>query len=180
MRILLLSPLYPPDIAPPAPYVKELLKRLGPEASLLTYGRLPEPVEGVQITAVDKRRSLVPRLFAYTRTLMRRAKNADVLYAQNGASVELPLLLASLVRRTPVVFAISDASAHARAGKSFLLRTLEKYVQARAKITIADFPPKRPIILPLEPRPEKELAEYDAAWNTHVAHLKEIFSKATT
>src|SRR3989344_9051256 len=41
MKIVLATALYPPDIAPPAPYVKELATRLAAnhEVTIVTYGR---------------------------------------------------------------------------------------------------------------------------------------------
>jgi hypothetical protein len=178
MQILLLSPLYPPDIAPPAPYVKELLQRLAGTAdvSLLTYGRLPEGVTDVLIVAIDKRRLLPVRLFAYTAALIQMGRKADVIYAQNGASVELPLWLASFFFRTPVVFCIGDAAAHRRAQARWLLRFVERLAHHKAKATVTDVPPKRPIILPLEPRPEAALEAYEAAWSVHMQKLEALFS----
>jgi hypothetical protein len=178
MHIVLATPLYPPDIAPPAPYVKELAKRLsgGHQVTIVTYGKLPEQVAGVQIIAVPKNRMLLARLIQYTRHLLRAARKADILYAQNGASVELPLLLVSFITTTPIVLCFGDAAAHARTKSRPILRYLERMARARAKSVVHDVPPSRPIILPLEPRPEQELLAYEMEWRDHANKLERLFT----
>lgn len=178
MKIVLATPLYPPEIAEPAPYMKELAKRLGAlhEVTLIAYTHLPEEVPKVRVEEVDKRQPLLIRLFAFTRMLLRLARQADVVYAVNGASVELPALLVSYVCRTPFVFALADRSAHERAARSGALGLLERKAFARAKRLVRDLPPPRPEILPLEPRPAEALAAYDSAWAAHVRTLLDAFS----
>jgi hypothetical protein len=178
MKIVLATPLYPPDIAPPAPYVKELAKRLvaGHQVTLVTYGKLPEQVAGVKIIAIPKSQMLSVRLFKYTSVLLKEARKADVVYAQNGASVELPLLLISFLTATPIVLCFGDAAAHTRALSRPILRFLERTVSARAKSLVHSVPPPRPIILPLEPRPEQELLAYEMAWRDHTDKLERLFT----
>src|SRR5438105_15127744 len=95
MKIVLASPLYPPDIAQPAPYIKELAMRLRARHSvaLVVYGELPEKVDGVKIVSVSKRLPLIIRLIKFMFALARACADADVIYAENGASIELPLAL---------------------------------------------------------------------------------------
>jgi hypothetical protein len=180
MRILLLSPLYPPDIAPPAPYTKELLKHLKDhQTGLLTYGQMPEQVPGAHIEAIGKRQILPVRLWKYTVALAKEVKKVDVIYAQNGASVELPLLTVSLFASIPIVLCFGDTTAHARTTTHPLLRYLERLMQARASAVVIKLPPERPIILPLEPRPTEALTVYETAWSAHIKELENIFSRVT-
>lgn len=180
MKIVLATPLFPPEIAEPAPYVKELAKRLGAlhEVTVVAYAWLPEEVHGAHVIGINKRRPLPLRLLAFARTLLRSVRQADVVYAMNGASVELPALLVSYVCRTPFVFALADRAAHERAAQGGALGLLERKAFARAKRLMRDLPPPRPEILPLEPRPTEALAAYDAAWVAHERTLLDTFLHA--
>jgi len=171
MRIVVATPLYPPDIAQPAPYVKELVSRLGKDAVVLTYGHLPEQVAGVDIVAIDKRFPLPVRLFLYTRALWRQLRTADVLYLQNGPSVELPALIALAVRRTPLVVHIADKAAHDFAHHHGLRRVLERMVFSRARAIVTNTPPLRPEILPLEAYPTTQLETWEQTWHNHLSEL---------
>lgn len=177
MRLVICTPLYPPDIAEPAPYVKELAKRLAKECAvtIVTYGRLPEQVEGVQIVAVDKRRSLLPRLFSYTRALWSAARDADCIYLQNGPSVELPAALVLTFLRKKLVVHIGDRAAHEYAQKKFWRRALESWTFGKAEKIITESPLPRPEILPLEERPDTALAQWEQSWTEHIAILKKVF-----
>lgn len=180
MKIALLSPLYPPDIGEPAPYVKELAKRLAGrhEITIITYGRSPEKVPGARVVAVNKYYPLPLRLIAYFAALWRNARTADVIYAQNGPSVELPLALAALLSKSPLVMRLGDIPAHEYARRNPLRRLIEKSALGQARRVIADTPLKRPIIWPLEDFPAPALAAWNASWNTHLELLENIFKDA--
>lgn len=174
MRILIASPLYPPDIAEPAPYTKECARRLGGHHSvtIVTYGNFPEKIPGVRIVHTSKRRPLPVRLFIYTLVLLKEAIQADVIYAQNGASVELPAVIVSFVTNTPLYGHIADQSAHEHAKKSFVLRFVEKFFFARARKVIPYQPLARPEILPFKPRPDAELTMFENIWQNHIVALE--------
>ncbi len=180
MKVLLATPLYPPEIGGAAPYVKELAQRLRGrhEVTIVAYAHLPEKVPGVRIVAIDKRPPLPARLFRYTAALLRAAGDADILYAQNGASVELPAGIAALARRAPLIMHIGDEAAHRRAAGNPLLRRIERFAFKRAAKIVTDMPLARPEILPLEKAPEQELAAYEASWGNHINALEGIFQHA--
>ena len=180
MKILIATPLYPPDIAEPAPYVKEVAKRLAGshEVTIVTYGRLPEKVRGARIVAIDKYRPLPIRLIAYTLALWRAARKADIIYAQNGASVELPAGLVALLSRRPLIFRIGDKVAHEHAAKNSLLRSIERFAMRRARKIQEGAPKKRPVIFPFEETPKTEWDEYNKSWDVHLKELQNIFEHA--
>lgn len=171
MRILIATPLYPPEVAEPAPYAKELAQRLAKdhEVSVVAYAHLPEAIPGVRMHAVDKRRSRFVRLIALTWQLFRAARRADAVLVVNGASTELPALAVSYALRTPLFFVVADRAAHERAvlAKS----ALEARAFARAKHVFTELPLPRPEILPLDPEPTEELAAYEKSWEAHLALL---------
>ena len=179
MHIVLVTPLYPPDIADPAPYVKELAQRLsGHQVTIVTYGRLPEAVPGVRILSVDKSQNILLRLIRCTVALLGTARGADIIYVQNGPSIELPALVAALFTRTPLVYGLTDMTAHEYAQRHFFRRTLERLLLVRASGVVTELPSRRPEILPLEPYPSDAVALYEAAWKDHCEGLKTIFTHA--
>lgn len=173
MRVVIATPLYPPDIAEPAPYVKELAKRLRNEheVTIVAYGRLPEKIQGVRIIAVPKDRPTVSRLFAFYRALRRAAKNADVVYAENGSSVELPV---SLVGKR-LVLHMGDAAAHEHANKSLIRHVIERIAATHAAHVVRDLPLPRPELLPLEAFPQEAMDAYEASWDGHLRILAPLF-----
>lgn len=178
MKIVIATPLYPPEIAEPAPYTKELARRLSKNhtVTVVAYARIPEKVPGVHIIAVNKRWPRLVRLLAYTHALWRAKHNADVIYAINGPSVEFPILLVSFVSRAPFFFAIADHTAHERAGKKLLSRILEQRILAHARGVMQKLPLPKPEILPLEDRPVEAETAYEESWRAHLEMLHTIFN----
>lgn len=181
MRILLLSPLYPPDIAESAHYVKELARRLSGdyEISVLTYGHLPEKVAGVKIRAIDKRRSLPLRLLLYTAVLLRKSSRADVIFAGNGPSVEFPLLVASFFTKAKILLHVGDRAAHDYASRHFLRRWIERAAFSLGEKIIEEIPLPRPEINPLKPYPDTAFKEYERSWEKHEEMLHRLFRHAS-
>ncbi|HVW71641.1 MAG TPA: hypothetical protein VHB93_00630 [Candidatus Paceibacterota bacterium] len=175
MKVVIATPLYPPDIAEPAPYVKALATRLSKshEVTIVAYGRLPEPVPGVTIVAVAKDRPLIERLFSYTHALRRAAKDADVVIAENGASVELPAVLMALTTRTPFVLHIGDTAAHAVAEQNLGRYLIEQIARAHARAVIEDRPLARPEVIPFLPAPVAEETLYEESWQRHLSVLNQ-------
>lgn len=179
MKIVLATPLYPPDIAEQACYVKEIATRLahrGHDITVVAYAHIPEKIPGVRILAVSKRTLLPIRLIAYTRALTNVAHGADVIYAENGPSTELPIIFVSSLTRKPFVMHIGDIAARARAEKNIFLRFIERVARARARIVIDEMPIAQPEVLPFRAVPSTERAAYDASWETHIDSLIKIFT----
>ncbi len=180
MRIVLATPFYPPDTEDPAPYVKELAQRLSSlhTITVVTYGSLPEKISGVTILAVDKRQPIFFRLFSYALTLWRVARTADVVYAENGPSVEMPVGIAARVTRTPFMVHIGDASAHSRATKEIIPRLLERFATSAACAVISDMPLPKPEVLPFSPEPRAAQEAHRASWEEHLRLLNATFAHA--
>ncbi len=177
MNVVLATPLYPPDVEWPAPYIKELARRLSPAHSvtIVTYGEMPESIDGVEIISVSKRQPRMARLMAYTRALWRAARRADVIYAENGASVELPLVVVSFLSRTPILMHLGDKRAHTKAASRVALKNIEKAALNSAKKVVTDSPLERPEILPFADYPINEFAAYEASWLKHLEMLEDLF-----
>ena len=98
-------------------YVKELAARLvnAHQVTVVTYARIPEKVAGVHIVSTSKQRPLPIRLLIYTLLLLRACRSVDVLYAQSGSSVGLPVVIVRLLRRIPLVVHVIEDEAWKRA-----------------------------------------------------------------
>lgn len=172
MRVLIVTPLYPPEVADAAVYTKELARRLSKDhtVTVVAYTHLPEEVSGVSVVTIDKRQLRLARLRAFRRAFVHAVQNTDVVLAINGTSIELPLLLTHLPKSVRLVFCIADATAHARAG------LIERLALMRADTVVRELPPRRPEIIPLEPEPTEALAVYEASWTTHLHTLESLFN----
>ena len=82
MKILIATPLFPPETGDSAQYIQELALHLkeGHEITILTYANHIETIAGVEIKTVKKNTPLFVRLFHYTRTLTQLARSADISY----------------------------------------------------------------------------------------------------
>jgi len=179
MRILIATPLYPPDCGGAALYTKELAKRLSESHTVrvLHYGHLPEKIEGVKTFSVSKRYPLFLRLPSFFFFLLKEIRHADVLIAENGPSVELPVLFLSHLTSKPIIFHIGDRDAHEYAQKKGGLRKrIEERAFSRAKTTLPQTPISRPEILPFRPHPTEKMTKYEESWKTHLTRLTHLFS----
>ena len=184
MRIILATPLYPPDIAFPAPYIKELAKRLAGkgtlvdskyEVTIVTYSDIPEEIPGVRILAVSKHKPLIYRIIAYTLQLARVVGKTDLIYAENGASVELPLGIVTFFTRTPLIIHLSDAFSHTRATQQKVYGMIERFALSRARKIITDIPLEKPEVLHFDPPSTAVVTAYQSSWNKHMSELTTAF-----
>ena len=169
-RILIASALFPPDIADPAPYIKEQVKRLSEAhtVTILTYGNIPESVAGAQCKTVPKRLPALVRIIQYTAALFRNAAQADVILVHNAPSTELPLLILGLVYRNKAYLQYSDQKIVYSGWRRILHICARKMV---CKYVTLPLPPSRPEILPFSSFPHDEQAAYEEKWNKHCAQL---------
>lgn len=178
MNVAIVTPLYPPDVADTATYVKELATRLSKTytVTILTYGYMPERIANVTIVRVNKRSPLLVRIVQFSFALFSVARKNDVLYIINGPSVELPLALASFVIHTPFVFHIRDTAAHAYTRTHMLRRAIETLVQKRARRVVTTTPKTKPEVLPFVSVSPEESSAYEASWHTHMAEVTQTLS----
>lgn len=163
MKILLATPLYPPEIGGPATYTKELAEQLKNKHNLKIVAytpRNPEQIDGVELIFVDKFKPLFYRLLIFFLAILKHSKNVDVIYVQNALAAGLPAVLAAKLRGKPVVLKFVGDEAWERAYgagktkknlvdflrnpdagfKNWLLRKIQKFVLKR--VTILTTPSK--------------------------------------
>lgn len=179
MRVLIATPLFPPDIADPAPYIKELAARLSDQhtVSILCYGTIPEDIPGVTFSVVKKHWPTVLRLAWCTVQLWWHSRRADVVLIENGPSTELPALLVSFVSRRRFLLQLSDTKVQYRGMATWIHRQLRKRVsvvitpQESEHATTIPLPLPRPEILPFASYPYEAIATYESSWKEHIVAL---------
>jgi len=128
MKIVLATPIYPPEIGGPATYTKELCERLGTthEISVVAYTHNGIVFPNTKLFEVEKYAPLPLRLIRFFLATLRASKDADVIYAQNAVAAGLPAVLAGMVRRKPVIIKFVGDEAWERATQH---RTTEKRLE---------------------------------------------------
>ncbi len=199
MKILVVTPLYPPDIVESASYVKELASRLKETytVTVLAYNHIPETIPHVRIVSIEKNILLPIRLIKFTYTLLKLLRDTDIVYVQNGPSVELPVFIATLLTRKRFVMRLGDTTAlhHAVTNRlyKFLLRmTLYRAehivthtvssvhanqlipLSLKQRVHNVTFSEIRPEILPFAPYPDEALTQYETSWKKHITELTHI------
>lgn len=172
MKIVIATPLYPPEIGKTAAYTKELAKRLSEnnEVTIITYGNLPEEIDGVTIIPVNKNLPLLQRLTLFTYQLIKHRKQADIIYAENGSSVELPVGIVTLLTKKSLILHIGDIAAV----KHALIRN---FVERLSKEVVTDITQEKPEILPFDEVTEEENKKYKESWKNHISILQKLFKK---
>jgi len=167
MRILIATPLYPPDTALTAQYVKELAGRLSKDhvVTILLYGYLPEEVRGVKTISIDKRKPVLLRVFLFLKSLLKTLPQQDLLLTVNGRSVEIPVFLAVHTRKIPLIFLPYDT----QSPLSFFGRRLQE--KSKQNISFKDLSLTRPEILPFQEYPADAFRAYEHDWESHLATL---------
>jgi len=199
MRILIATPLYPPDIAEPAPYVKELAQRLlfKHHITILTYNYIPEIIPGVHIISIPKYAILPIRLIRYTYKFWSEARKVDYVYIQNGPSTELPLIFISFFIKARCILRLGDEASLTHALKNIYRKTLLRLALHRADfvithcnsspcttklkemisgITSYDIPRPlpRPEILPFVPYPTLAFELHNRTWQEHIHDIQNL------
>lgn len=199
MHILIVTPLYPPDTASHAPYVKEFATRVSNThtVTILTYNQIPEKIDGVRIISISKRFPIFFRIIRFWYALWKESRMHEVLYIQNGPSVELPFIFMPRKNNTREIFHLGDEVALCHTKKSMLLRILTQLSCHRShtcithpdsiyteslvhtytkKLFSCPRPHVRPEILPFVPKDTTSFVAYTESWNAHMHCLENIFT----
>ena len=120
MKILIATPIFPPESGGPATYVQELSARLPEhyEVTLLTYAENPTPLSRGTLHVINKNAPLPLRLWHFYRKLHELAADVDVIYAQGAVAAGLPAALAARRRRKPLIIKMVGDEAWERARAS--------------------------------------------------------------
>ncbi len=176
MNILIATALYPPEISDIAVHCKELAVRLADEneINVLAYSTLPEKTKEVTVFKVNKMRPLPIRLVFFTMQLFTIARKADVVFVENGVSVELPAVLLAIFTNKPFVVHIGDKSAWSTSRKNVLLRWTQNILIRRSLGVVESMPLKKPEILPFNKTKESDIVAYNNSWISHMKDIKNL------
>lgn len=158
MKIIITTPLFEPEIAEPALYVKELANLLKDKHKLvvLTYANINAKDSNPKIISILKNQPTFIRLLKYFFKLLRILKNADIIYAQNGTATSLSSALAGIITKKPVLFRFIEDEAWERTKrlginhltlenflnstpynfKIRLVKIIQKFVLKKAKVVL--------------------------------------------
>lgn len=122
MKILLVTPLYPPDIGGPASYSKKLVEELprhGIAVEVAYFGLVRHLPKGIRHV-----------LFLFH--IIKKAKGCDILFAQDPVSVGFPAAVSALLLQKKLVVKIVGDYAWEQATQRFdVEETLEEFLPRR-------------------------------------------------
>lgn len=171
MRLLIATPLYPPELGGPATYATILEQELPPQGV------------AVQVEAFSGVRQLprIVRHIVYFFRLLRKGRDADCLLALDPVSTGLPALLAARLLRKPFVVKVVGDYAWEQGTQRYgvslpldefvhtkhvptqveLLRTLETWVTKQASLVIV---------------PSEYLKRIVCAWGVPQQHIEVVYN----
>lgn len=120
MKIIVTSPLFAPEIAEPAPYVKTISKQLGQdqEVIVLTYSNIQNLDNNKNLIAIKKNQASILRIFQYLLKLLKITKKNDIIYAQSGLSTSLASLISAKLKGAKIIYRYSEDEAYLRYKKN--------------------------------------------------------------
>src|SRR3989344_4226716 len=91
MKILIVTPIFPPEIGGPATYTTEILKRLppNPKLTVISFNRFLEALPPSDVYFVTTIGGMVMRQLRLFFTCLKRGYRADIFYLQEPAVVGL-------------------------------------------------------------------------------------------
>ena len=132
MKILVATPIYPPEIGGPATYAKELAKHLHEKhnITIVAYTDVRGPFPGTKLIAVSKKQPLPVRLVKFFLAVWKASQWCDLIYVQNAMAAGLPVALVSIFRKKPFVLKFVGDEAWERATQHKLIDSrLEEFLE---------------------------------------------------
>ncbi|HNU96679.1 MAG TPA: glycosyltransferase family 4 protein [Candidatus Portnoybacteria bacterium] len=117
MKIIIATPLYPPEIETLSFYIKSLAAKLCKkhEVTIVAYASTAEKIPGVKLITISKRQPLLMRFLRYLFALLETSKHADIIYVQNSVTAGLPAIIVKFFRKIPVILNFAENEAWKRA-----------------------------------------------------------------
>jgi hypothetical protein len=177
MRVLILTPLFPPDVSPAAVYAKRLTMSLSAVPALIVtvvhYGQFPEKAGEATLVSVKKDTGIPQRLLSFTKRIW-LLRHHDLIIILNGPSVEVPYLLISPFSRGQHLYIKNDLSASQ--AQRWLLKILHILVQRRVAKTITPTTDllTPPFLHPLDEATKTAHAAFITSWEHHMATITKL------
>lgn len=105
MKILLATPVYPPEIGGPATYTVEIVERLhnNHDIKIVALADNPKVLDGASLTTISKKQRIWTRLWKTYKAILKEGKDRDVIYVQNALAAGFPAVLAGKKLGKPVL-----------------------------------------------------------------------------
>jgi glycosyltransferase involved in cell wall biosynthesis len=132
MKLIIATPIYPPEIGGPATYTKELSERLhkSHDLTVIAYTDVSDPFPHTRLVSVSKRRPLLVRLIKFFLAVKKQSASVDLIYVQNAMAAGLPVALASKLTGKPFVLKFVGDEAWERAAQHKLTeKRLEEFLE---------------------------------------------------
>ena len=104
--------------------------------------------------------------------------SADIVYAENGPSVELPAGVIAFFLGKRLVIHTGDSRASERANQKKTLGFVSRFARWQAEAVMGDSPLVKPEILPFEEMPASAISAYEESWSNHMRSLEHTFTHA--
>ncbi len=180
MKVVIATPLYPPEQGEPATYIRQLALQLvaaGHVVTVVAYANQAEPTPGVRVVTVSKRMPLLLRLVAFAWKLLLASSGASAIYSQRALAAGVPSTFVGRLRRIPVTInfvadelagvpgprlrsqsATLRAAARVVVPSRFMERVCrERYGVAPEKIAVCPPPLSPDQVLPFQPQRDPKL-----------------------
>jgi glycosyltransferase involved in cell wall biosynthesis len=135
MKILITTPIFPPEIGGPATYTLEVSRRLqarGHTVRVLTFSDSSPDVSDLQIVAVRTSYPILGSIIRQSRlfaAMLRAAKNMELIYAQGPVVVGLcSLIVGKLMRKPVVVKFVGDVAWEGAVNRGETAKLLEDFL----------------------------------------------------
>lgn len=117
MKIIVATPLFPPEIGDIATYTKNIVEhlKLKNQVQVLAYAGQVEKIPGVDIYTVNKKQILFLRIWKYFLKLLNLSQGADLIYVQNSIAVNLPAILVKIITGKKIIINFVEDEAWKRA-----------------------------------------------------------------
>lgn len=134
MRVLIATPIFPPEIGGPATYTAELARELverGNSVTVVTFSRgTVDKIPGVDVVQVSQVGTMLGRQRRLLSTLVHYSQNADIIYSQGGVDVGLGSLITARYRGlTFIVKYVGDLSWEPAYVTGKTRKLLDKYLE---------------------------------------------------
>ncbi|MFA6467166.1 MAG: glycosyltransferase [Patescibacteria group bacterium] len=105
MKIIIATPLFPPEIEDIANYSRDIAMHLkeNNQVQILTYAGPVEEIVDLEIFTINKRQSLLFRISKYFIKLLKLARQVDLIYVQNSVAVSWPAILVKIITGRKVI-----------------------------------------------------------------------------
>jgi len=126
MRVLISTPLFPPEINYPANFAKSFAQNLqtnNHDVTVLAFVNYPESIEGVKIVSVNKNQNIFKRLFIFTNKLFKEVKYHDVVVLKQAGISSLLTALVAKVFGKKIVLKLKEDEARERVEKQHVAKS---------------------------------------------------------